>query len=67
MSKEAGATYSGLGLSSILTIIFVLAKIFGKITWSWWWVFSPLLISWGIFGTFLLLILFIGIVTALLE
>ena len=36
---------SGLGLSSVLTIIFVVLKLVGVINWSWWWVFSPTLIS----------------------
>lgn len=26
----------------VLTIVFVLLKAFGKITWSWIWVFAPL-------------------------
>ncbi|MBO0473255.1 hypothetical protein JZO86_06015 [Enterococcus ureasiticus] len=33
-----------LGLVSILTIIFVVAKLFGLIAWSWWLVFSPVLV-----------------------
>jgi Flp pilus assembly protein TadB len=33
-----------LGLASILTIIFVVAKLFGLIAWSWWVVFSPILV-----------------------
>ena len=32
----------GTGLSSILTIIFVIAKLGDVIDWSWWMVFSPL-------------------------
>jgi len=32
-----------------LTILFVLLKVFGKIDWSWWWVFSPIWISFGLF------------------
>ena len=28
--------------SSMLTIVFFIAKIFDKIDWSWWWIFSPL-------------------------
>lgn len=28
--------------SLLLFILFFLAKIFDKIDWSWWWVFSPL-------------------------
>lgn len=44
----------------ILFILFFLAKIFDKIDWSWWWVFSPLWIPAsiliGIIGICLLLI-----------
>ena len=35
----------GPGGSTLLTITFVLLKVFGYINWSWWWVFSPLWIS----------------------
>ena len=29
-------------ISTVLTVLFVLLKVFGKIAWSWWWVFAPL-------------------------
>jgi hypothetical protein len=44
MGKEVGVS-SSFPLASILTIIFVLAKLMGKVSWSWWWVFSPLWIG----------------------
>lgn len=52
----------GLGLASILTIIFVIAKLFGLVAWSWWIVFSPLLVVFGLIFAILLfaLIFFIG-------
>jgi uncharacterized membrane protein len=37
-----------IGLPGILTIIFVLLKAFGVIDWSWWIVFSPVLISFAV-------------------
>jgi hypothetical protein len=43
---------SGLGLSSVLTIIFVVLKLIGTIDWSWWWVLSPTLISTGLWLIF---------------
>ena len=46
MDKNSGS--SGLGLSSVLTIIFVVLKLVGVITWSWWWVLSPILIDIGL-------------------
>jgi hypothetical protein len=33
---------NGIGLAGILTIIFVVAKLWDRIDWSWIWVFSPL-------------------------
>jgi hypothetical protein len=38
----------GFGLDVILTIVFLVLKLCGVITWSWWWVLSPIWISWGI-------------------
>ena len=42
------ASSSGLGLSAVLTIIFVVLKLVGVIAWSWWWVLSPILIDIGL-------------------
>lgn len=39
---------TGLGLSSVLTVIFVVLKLIGTIDWSWWWVLSPLWIDFCI-------------------
>ena len=36
------------GLPTILTVLFVLLKVFDKLDWSWWWVFSPLWIPFAI-------------------
>ena len=43
-------------LTVILFLAFFFAKIFDKIDWSWWWIFSPLWIPVAI------IILFVGIV-----
>ena len=36
---------SGIGFTGLLTIVFIILKLCGVITWSWWWVLSPLWIS----------------------
>ena len=56
MNKET--TGGGLGLSSILFIIFLILKLTNTITWSWWWVTSPLWIP-ILFGVIILCILII--------
>ncbi len=36
---------SGVDFTDLLTIVFIVLKLCGIITWSWWWVLSPLWIS----------------------
>lgn len=38
----------GIGFFGLLTILFVGLKLTGYITWSWWWVLSPLWITAGL-------------------
>lgn len=44
------------GFATLLTIAFIVLKLCGVITWSWWWVVSPILICLG-------LGIFIGLLT----
>ena len=39
------AKQGGLGIVSVLTIIFIVLKLLGGIKWSWIWVLSPIWIS----------------------
>lgn len=36
---------SGIGFVGLLTIVFIVLKLIGIISWSWLWVLSPLWIS----------------------
>lgn len=46
MSSETKVSYSGgIGFTGLLTIVFIILKLIGKIDWSWWWVLSPLWIT----------------------
>jgi len=53
MSDSGGST-GGVGLATVLTIVFVVLKLTDVIDWSWWWVLSPTLIDVGLL-VFLLL------------
>lgn len=62
MEKETKVVKKSLPIISILTLIFVtlkLAEVGQVATWSWWWILSPLWISWGLFIFFILIILII--------
>jgi len=45
MSDSKVNVSGGPGLATLLTVLFVALKLMGHITWSWWWVLSPLWIS----------------------
>jgi len=53
MSKQTNSS-NGIGLGTILAIVFTVLKLTGNINWSWWWVLSPLwiplLLLFVIFG-----------------
>jgi hypothetical protein len=40
MSKES--TSSGISFTGMLAILFIALKLTNYITWSWWWVLSPI-------------------------
>lgn len=68
MSEEkTRVVRSGASLSTILTVIFVIAKLFGVINWSWWLVFLPTIISVGLSIVALLIMLIIAIIAATLD
>ena len=62
MSNDGRNTINigGIGLGSLLTIIFLVLKLCGVIAWEWIYVFLPVIISFGLY----LLILIVMIVIA---
>lgn len=65
--KQVKVVSKGLSLSSILTIIFVIAKLLGVINWSWWLVLLPSIISLGLWVLFIVVVLIIVVIGASLE
>lgn len=51
---------NGCGLPSVLTIIFVIAKLFGVIDWSWWLVFAPTIVAVTIGWLFVAVVLIVA-------
>ena len=58
--KDKKTTSGGIGFLGALQILFIALKLLNKITWSWWWVFSP---TWIPLLMIILVIAIIAIVT----
>lgn len=43
------ASSGGIGFAGLLTILFIGLKLTGYITWSWWWVLSPIWFTFLVF------------------
>lgn len=67
MSNVTVNSYRGMGLGGWLTLIFVTLKLVGFITWSWWWVLSPVWIGAGLFLAVFLFIILCGIIVYFAE
>lgn len=46
---------SGVGLGTVPFLIFLVLKLVGVITWSWWWVTSPLWIPVALILMFIII------------
>ena len=57
----------GIGAGTLLTIVFVVLKALGYISWSWWWVFAPLWLPWLVFLGIALILVIGAAVWALIE
>lgn len=62
MDSKNNTTSGGIGFTGLLTIVFIVLKLLDVIKWSWWWVLSPIWISFGI----ALVIIFIPLLAAII-
>jgi len=62
MSASSNQSQSGgMGCLTVMFLIFLTLKLCGVITWSWWWVCSPLLFSAGLISLILFGILVVSL------
>ena len=47
MEDKKTIVKGGVGFPGLLTIAFIILKLCGVITWSWFWVLSPLIFAVG--------------------
>jgi hypothetical protein len=61
-SAKATASSGGIGFAGLLTIVFIVLKLCGIITWSWLWVLSPLWIGAALVVAILIIIGIIALI-----
>ena len=54
--SDNNSSSGGIGFAGLLTVAFIVLKLTGYITWSWWWILSPIWIS------FILVLIIVGII-----
>ncbi|MCP4544766.1 MAG: DUF4175 domain-containing protein [Chloroflexi bacterium] len=43
--SNSSSSSGGIGFCGLLTVAFIVLKLIGYISWSWWWVLAPVWIS----------------------
>jgi hypothetical protein len=56
MAEGNSGRSGGIGFLGVLTIVFIVLQLTGKIAWSWFWVLSPILLPIIIGGSIALLV-----------
>lgn len=67
MSDTKNGCNISLGPSVLLTIVFLLLKVFDKVDWSYWVVFMPLWLPFAVVVAFGLLLLVIRLILDVIE
>ncbi len=67
MSTSSSSSSGGIGFAGLLTIVFITLKLLHYIDWSWWWVLSPIWISFGVVLMILVLAGLIALVVYLCK
>jgi hypothetical protein len=61
-NNNTSSSSGGLGFTGALTILFIALKLCHVINWSWWWVLSPIWISFSILFAIVALILIVALI-----
>ena len=61
--SDQTTTYSGISLTTVLFVVFLVLKLTHVIDWSWWWVTAPL---WIPVALVVCIVAVLGIATGLI-
>ena len=66
-NNSASTARGGIGFVGLLQIVFIVLKLCNVITWSWWAVMLPTIVSTGLGAVSLLAVLIFAVVQAFRE
>ena len=58
--SDSSNSSNGMGCGTVLFLIFLVLKLTGHITWSWWWITAPIWIPFILIGGFIVLAIILG-------
>lgn len=61
VNNSKTSSSGGISFFGMLAILFIGLKLTGYVSWSWWWVLSPLWLPLTVVVVFLLLISFVAL------
>lgn len=77
MSERSSSASGGIGFAGLLTIVFIVLRLWPSptaanpgahvINWSWWWVLSPIWISWAVALAIIAVVAVVVVIAALIK
>lgn len=55
--SNSNVNSGGIGIGTLLFVVFLVLKLTNVIDWSWWWVTAPLWIPFSIVAVFMIIML----------
>ena len=66
-NKNKVVVHGGIGFLDALALIFIVLKLTGVISWSWWWVLAPIWMPIALILGFIILLLIVCGIAALFN
>lgn len=66
-NNNTSSASGGIGFTGLLTVLFIGLKLTHTISWSWWWVLSPIWISAAVTVAIVALVLLVAFVTVTVK
>lgn len=65
--QERNYVASGVSASFLLFLTFLVLKLTGVISWSWWWVFAPIWVPYLLIVLIMIAIIVVTVIKSLLK